>query len=469
MYTQPTIELTLARKMSQFGRTEKQLTILIALHVAICCISLVVIATATPKILIDADVFHIYFRLDALWVALLAVTLFSVVGGLFVFCPFSIGYFVGFYFFSMTSCFLWLICFSEFPYNHLLAGWSAAISCIAFLLPALLLGRSLKHSLELSITTFDRIVSLAICLAAFVIASGAYYSFSIPLAGGLADARETILFPRPIGYLVWISSSALLPFAFAYSLARQWHRRLVVVVLLQLLLFPVTLTKTALFAPLWLTFLQLLSARTSPRRAVVLSLLLPMSFGLFLLPLGFTAAGQPFSIVNFRMIAIPALAMDVYNDFFSRNEVTHFCHVSLLKTILTCPYSDQLSIIMHNEYHLGHYNASLFATEGIASVGMWLAPVSAFVCGIIVSFTNRVSASLPNTFILVSGGMLPQVLLNVPLSVAILTHGAAVLCALWYLTPRQLFVSNGTNPRELELNTANAKIELESKVAIEDE
>ncbi|MGY8668351.1 hypothetical protein Q3C01_39110 [Bradyrhizobium sp. UFLA05-109] len=446
----------MARKMSQFGRTEKQLSILIALHVAICCISLVVIATATPKVLIDANVYHIHFRLDALWVALLAVTLFSVVGGLFVFCPFSIGYFVGFYFFSMTSCFLWLICFSEFPYNHLLAGWSAAISCIAFLLPALLLGRSLKHSLEVSITTFDRIVSLAICLSAFVIASGAYYSFSIPLTGALADARETILVPRPIGYLVWISSSALLPFAFAYSLARQWYRRLVVVVLLQLLLFPVTLTKTALFAPLWLTFLQLLSARTSPRNVVVLSLLLPMTFGLLLLPLGFTAAGQPFSIVNFRMLAIPALAMDVYNDFFSRNELTHFCHVSLLKTILTCPYRDQLSIIMHNEYHLGHFNASLFATEGIASVGLWLAPVSAFVCGVIVSFANRVSASLPPSFILVSAGMLPQILLNVPLSVAIATHGAALLCLLWYLTPRQLFVSNGTTSRKPGLNTADS-------------
>ncbi|WP_234679587.1 hypothetical protein [Bradyrhizobium monzae] len=427
--------------MPQFGKTEKRLTILVALHIAICCISLIVIATATPKTLIDADVFHIHFRLDALWIALPTVALFSVVVGcLFIFYPFSIGYFVGFYFFSMTSCFLWLTCFSGFPYDHLRAGWSAAISCVAFLLPALLLGRSSKLSLEVSITTFDLIVSLAICLAAIAIASGAYHNFSIPLTGGLADARETILVPRPIGYLIWISSSALLPFAFAYSLARRWYKRLAIVILLQLLLFPVTLTKTALFAPLWLTFLHLLTTRTSSRYAVVLSLLLPMSLGLLLLPFGFPTAGQPFSIINFRMVAIPALAMDIYNDFFSHNELTHFCHVSLLKTVLTCPYSDQLSIIMHHEYRLGYFNASLFATEGIASVGVWLAPVSAFVCGIVIAFANRVSAGLPNAFILVSGGMLPQVLLNVPLSVAIATHGAALLCLLWYLTPRQLFI-----------------------------
>lgn len=432
----------LTPKMTPFGKAEKHLTILIVLHVVICCISLVVIATGAPKSLIEADVYHIHFRLEALWIASLAVAVFSVVGGgLFVFYPFSIGYFVGFYFFSMTACFLWLTSFSDFQYNHLLAGWSSAISCLAFLLPALLMRRPLKHFPKVSITTFDGIVCLTVLLAAIVIVSGAFYNFSLPLAGKLDDARETILMPKPIGYLLWTSSSALLPFAFAYSLARRWHRRFFIVVLLQLLLFPVTLTKTALFAPLWLAFVHLLSAKTSPRNVVVLSLVFPMGFGLLLLLVfGSPVAALPFSIVNFRMLAIPALAMDVYNDFFSRHELTHFCQLSLLKTFLTCPYSDQLSIVMHSEYHLGYFNASLFATEGIASVGLWLAPLVAFLCGVIVSFANRVSANLPPRFILVSAGMLPQVLLNVPLSVATITHGAALLCLFWYLTPRRLFL-----------------------------
>lgn len=426
-------------KIAYFGSPEMRLGILIGLHTAVCCISLVVIATGVLSTSIDPHIFHIHFQLDRSWIALVAVTLFSSVGVLFVLCRFSFGYFIAFYFYSMIASYLWLTAFSDFSYNHLLGGFSAAISCLAFSIPALLLSRPLKQSLEIPILTADRVVSLIIGLVTIVLGLGAYYNFTLSLSGELANLRDAIQIPRPIFYLIWTSSSALLPFAFAYSLARKWYGHLMFVVLLQLVLFPVTLTKTTLFAPAWLAFLHFLSVRTSPRNVVVLSLLLPATFGLLFLFFGSTAAALPFSTINFRMLAIPALAMDVYNDFFSRNPLTYFCQLSPLKAILPCPYTDQLSTIMHNEYHLGNFNASLFATEGIASVGIWLAPVSAVVCGVIASFANRTSASLPPSFVLVSGGMLPQILLNVPLSVGILTHGAAVLCVLWYLTPRQLF------------------------------
>jgi hypothetical protein len=43
------------------------------------------------------------------------------------------------------------------------------------------------------------------------------------------------------------------------------------------------------------------------------------------------------------------------------------------------------------------------------------------------------SAGLPARFVLISGAMLPQILLNVPLTTTLLTHGAAVLFLLWYV------------------------------------
>jgi hypothetical protein len=102
--------------------------------------------------------------------------------------------------------------------------------------------------------------------------------------------------------------------------------------------------------------------------------------------------------------------------------------------------------MMHAYPFGGNFNASLFATEGIASVGLLLAPVSVFVCGLVIALGNRLSAGLPPSFILVSGAILPQVLLNVPFSTALLTHGAAFLFLLWYITPRSMFERNdGTN------------------------
>jgi len=38
-----------------------------------------------------------------------------------------------------------------------------------------------------------------------------------------------------------------------------------------------------------------------------------------------------------------------------------------------------------------------------------------------------------------SGSIIPQVLLNVPLTTTLVSHGAALLFLLWYITPRTIF------------------------------
>jgi hypothetical protein len=60
-------------------------------------------------------------------------------------------------------------------------------------------------------------------------------------------------------------------------------------------------------------------------------------------------------------------------------------------------------------------------------------------CGLLIAAGNRVSAGLPDSFILISGAILAQMLLNVPLSIALATHGGALLFLLWYLVPREVF------------------------------
>lgn len=96
-------------------------------------------------------------------------------------------------------------------------------------------------------------------------------------------------------------------------------------------------------------------------------------------------------------------------------------------------------MVLERAYKLGNYNASLFATEGIASLGLWLAPIAVLGCGFVIALGNRLSAGLPPHFILTSAAVFPQILLNVPLSVTLLTHGLAVLFLLWYVTPRAIF------------------------------
>jgi hypothetical protein len=294
----------------------------------------------------------------------------------------------------------------------------------------------------------DNLLSLILILAAAVIVSGAFYNFRLVGFVDIDSIRDEFEFPGWLRYAIGATSNALLPFAFACFVARGSRWRAAAVLLLLLLFYPITLSKMALLAPFWLLFLAALSRFFEVRIAVVLSLFLPLLAGILLMLLykSEVLSQHFFGAFNFRLIAFPSIALDVYNDFFSTHPVTHFCQIVFLKPFVSCPYNEFLSVMMARTYRLGNLNGSLFATEGIASVGPMLAPLAALACGLVISLANRLSAGLPPGFILLSGGMLTQVFLNVPLTTTLLSNGAALLFLLWYVTPRAVFEHKTDTP-----------------------
>lgn len=412
------------------------LVLLLCLHVAACCLSLIYAAEGFPGI-IGFDKSHVF-------AAILNVSSFAIVAVLFATSRFSFGYFLGFYFYTMIVGYLWLVEFSLLPYNHSLAIVSIFLSALAFLVPALFITSPIGQRFALSAPAFDALLSIILILAAATIAAGAFYNFKLVDLSAIYKFREEIEFPALLRYAIGITSNALLPFAFACFVARGTPWRAGIALLLILLFYPITLTRLTLFAPFWLLFLAALSRLAETRTSVILSLFLPVVGGVAVMFL--TKAGsipsamgmQYFGTVNSRMVAMPSVALEVYNNFFSIHDLTHFCQINILKLFMACPYSEPLSVAM-KAYQLGNFNASLFATEGIASVGLTLAPLSALGCGLVIAFGNRLSSGLPPKFVLLSGGMLAQVFLNVPLSTALLTNGAAFLFLLWYVTPRAVF------------------------------
>ena len=373
------------------------------------------------------------------------VAAFSLVSLLFLFAEFSFGYFLGFYLYTMVLGYLWINCFSDLNYDHRLAGLSAAASAVAFLLPALCISSPVRQIYTLTPRSFDRLLISILVLGIATIVVGAIYNFRLVALGDIYKYREKFDNPAIVVYAVSMVSNALLPFAFAGFVARKARWRAAAVLVLMLFVYPITLTKISFFTPLWLVVMLLLSRIFDARITVILSLLGPMLAGLALIILFGEHAALYFVTVNFRMIAIPSVAMDVYNDFFSRHDLTYFCQVSILKRIIYCPYQDPLSIVMKNAYELGTFNASLFSSEGIASVGSLFAPVSAFACGLVIALANRLSSGLPPRFILLCSAVLPPILLNVPLTTALLTHGMAALFLLWYVTPRTIFEQKQAN------------------------
>ena len=417
-----------------FMRSEFGIALLLCLHIAACCWSLVYAVDSFPGI---TD-----FDRANLPLALLIVAPFAIVSILFAISRFSFGYPLGFYFYTMILGYLWLIEFSQLPYNHALAAASMFLSGMAFLVPALFIIAPIRQRIVLSAHAFEVMPSLILILGAIVVAVGAYYNFRLVGLSDIYRFREGLEFPVPLRYAIGMISNALLPFAYACFLVRGNRWRAGTALLLILPFYPITLTKTSLLAPFWLLFLTLLSAAFSIRTAVVLSLLLPISLGIALRLLStagvvpWALEAQYFGTVNSRMIAMPSVALEVYSHYFSTHDLTHFCQINILKLFIDCPYNEQISLVMSKAYPLGAFNASLFATEGIASVGPVFAPLAALGAGLVIALANRLSAGLPPKLILLSGGVLLQIFLNVPLSTTLLSDGAALLFLLWYITPR---------------------------------
>jgi hypothetical protein len=418
------------------------LACLLCLQIATCCLSLIHIATLYSG-------YHlVMFDKARICEAMLHVALFAVASVLFIFGHFSFGYFLGFYFYTMILGYLWIVEFSPFQYDHTLATISAFASAIAFLVPALFITSPVRQRLVLSAWAFDNLLSLILILATTVIAAGALYNFSLVGLEEIYNLRNDIEFPVWLRYAIGITSNAFLPFAFACFVTRGNRWRAGAALLLLLLFYPISLTKLALFGPFWLLFLTLLSRFFDSRISALLSLFLPILLGTILMILVESNVLQHaliysyFANVNFRMVAIPSIALDVYSHFFSTHDQTYYCQILFLKPFVSCPYDEYLSVVMAKAYHLGNLNASLFATEGIASVGPVLAPLAALGCGLVISIANRLSSDLPSEFVLLSGGILPLVFLNVPLTTTLLTGGAAFLFLLWYVTPRTMFEPN---------------------------
>jgi hypothetical protein len=429
-----TPNLAFARPRARLG-----LILLIGLHIVTCCVSLIYVAD------FYAGYHVVMFDKTRFYAAAANIAPFAIVAAVFAFSRFSFGYFLGFYFYTVVLGYLWLVEFSKFHYDHTLASISAFASAVAFLVPALFITSPIRQRLILSARAFDNLLSLILIFAAAVVAAGAFHNFRLVGLDDMYSFRGDLEFPGWLRYALGATANALLPFAFACFVARKDRWRATIVLLLLLLLYPITLTKLTLFAPLWLLILTLISRLFEARYSVVFSLFLPLLAGVVLASLA-KAGALPlapfltyFGAVNFRMNAFPSLTIDIYNDFFSTHEHTYFCQIYLLKPLVNCPYSEPLSVVMSKAYQLGNLNASLFATEGIASVGLVLAPLAVLACGLVISLGNRLSSGLPSRFILLSGGILTQNFLNVPLTTNLLTGGAAVVFLLWYVTPRAMF------------------------------
>lgn len=372
------------------------------------------------------------------WTAFAAAPLFAALG----ICilrrePFSFGYACSVYFFCIVLGYLWINPFSKLLYGHQAALVSAFLSGAALL--AVLAVRLRLPTWRIPVWIADLLPLALLGLGAVTVSAAFRYHFRLVGLTDIYTFRNGIDFPAPLRYTNGIVQSALLPFAFACFIERRKPALAVVALALMMAFYPATLTKFAVFAPLWLLFLLALTRFAKAENVVVLSMLIPLLVGLASLMtesfLGHEVY-RVFGLINFRMLGIPSISMEVYNAFFFDHSPTHFCQVSFVRALAGCPYDPQLGVEIERAYGLGNFNASLLSTEGIASVGTDWAPLTVLASGCILAIGSAAASHLPPRFVLLSSSIVVQQIINVPLSTALLSHGAALLFLLWWLTPK---------------------------------
>lgn len=405
---------------------------LVLAFVVTTCVSLIVVALIYRTFHIEVDPDRIT---DPVWFMVLA----AAIGMLFAATRFSFGYTVSFYLYAEVIGFVWLSYFTNFEYNHELARISALASLLALMLPSLFIRSGFPRGLSLPRDKLDWLLHGILLLSAATLLISSLYGFSVPdNFEAMYWLREDLAYPAALRYLQASCVSAFLPFAIACFVEQRRWIFAAVAIAASLLFYPLLLSKLALFASVWLVFLAVIVRFVPARFATILSLLAPALVGLIavIVTTAGTEAMYLFGLVNFRMLAIPASVIDHYNDFFAHEPLTYFCQISWLKPFVSCPYKEQLGEVLSEIYFVGTLNASMVATEGIASLGIFGAPFSLFVCGLLIALGNRVSEGLPERFVLVSSGVILQVLMNVGLTTSLLTHGLGALFILWKIMPR---------------------------------
>jgi hypothetical protein len=377
--------------------------------------------------------------------AFLGVAPFAAASLLFAVARFSFGYCLSFYLFNVALGYAWIAPFSSFNYDQTLATASVFLSTMVFSLPALFFSPKFAKLPRLSEVAFNRMLAVLLAVSLLILAVGATHRFRIVGIDEIYTYRQEVEFPTLLGYGIGMTVCALLPFLAAFFISQRYWLRAALACVILLLFYPITLKKLALLAPIWIIFVAVVSRFFNARISIILSMLLPIALGLATVPLikagilSHQHLNPVFGIANFRMMAVPSISLDLYSEFFASHPVTGFCQISFLHHFIDCPYPEPLAVVMEKAFHFGNLNASLFATEGIASVGLKFASLSAFVCGLVVALANGLSEGLPARFVLLSSGILLQSFVNIPFTTTLLTSGGVLLFVLWCVTPRSIF------------------------------
>ena len=144
------------------------------------------------------------------------------------------------------------------------------------------------------------------------------------------------------------------------------------------------------------------------------------------------------SLMFMRTFGTPGLTMAWYQDFFQRNPLTHYSHVTGVNWFVQYPYMNPIGIEIGTSYSGDptlDANANFWATDGLAASGLIGVVLVSIFCAFLFWVLDSVASKheLPFTALLISFTALN--LANLSIFTTLLSGGLGFLIVILYLMP----------------------------------
>lgn len=150
------------------------------------------------------------------------------------------------------------------------------------------------------------------------------------------------------------------------------------------------------------------------------------------------------SILLVRIIGNSGWVASKYFEYFEINGYTYYTHIGPINSIFkSYPYGDfllgQVIGIEYSGSAAANFNASFWASDGFAAAGIWGILIITIPVLILLYFINKLMLNFNTRFALAWNTGFFVAMLNLPLSVALLSGGALITLILsWYISWRPL-------------------------------
>jgi len=145
---------------------------------------------------------------------------------------------------------------------------------------------------------------------------------------------------------------------------------------------------------------------------------------------------RAFTLMNYRLFSVPAVAFNVYYNFFQTHPLTYWSHINIITNFVSYPYAAPLSLVMADAYGLGNYNASFLETDGLAAAGTTALPFVSILFGLMLMGINSCMSKLNLTVIAIVAAGPSIALMDTGIGPSLLTNGLAPLAILLLFAPR---------------------------------